>query len=250
MKRFTYEFTTALDFTAPVVNHYVVLRCLPMADPVQRVLRSGVTTSPAFPLYCGTDGFGNRLLSGSCRGPHGHFSYRGAGRVLLDLAAEPRCQAHPMYRHPGLLTRPDQGLREFASQLPGDPEELAAAVYRHFQYVPGATAVSTTAAESFALGKGVCQDYAQVLLALCRLKGIPARYCMGITEGQGVTHAWVEAHVGERWIGLDPTRDCRADERYLRFAVGRDAQDCPVDRGVFQGNTSQLQTVFAAMNQE
>lgn len=251
MKRYHYEFTTTLDFTSPVMRHYVVLRCLPESTPAQRAVRCGVTTNPSFPLYCSKDGFGNRLLSGSYAPAHDHFAYRAAGIVENDCTQIPRSQAHPMYRHPGLLTKPDEALLDFAAaQNTADPEELAAAVHSHFQYTPGVTGAATTAAESFRLGKGVCQDYAQTLLALCRLKGLPARYCMGITEGEGVTHAWVEVHQNGQWLGLDPTRACRVDETYLRFAVGRDAQDCPVDRGTFQGVTGQTETVFASMQLE
>lgn len=156
-----------------------------------------------------------------------------------------------MYRHGGLLTQPNDELREFAASIAScDPERLAAAVADHFAYRSGVTGMHTTAAESFRRGEGVCQDYAQVLAVLCHLKGVPARYCMGITEGTGVTHAWTELHHQGKWLGIDPTRGCLADESYLRFSVGRDAQDCPVERGSFLGHAVQKQHIFASMAEE
>ena len=81
----------------------------------------------------------------------------------------------------------------------GDPEETAericAAVFAAITYQYGVTSVTTTAAEALAAGRGVCQDFAHVMLALCHLLGLPARYVSGHLLGQGGTHAWVEVIV-------------------------------------------------------
>ena len=66
----------------------------------------------------------------------------------------------------------------------------------------------------------MCQDYAHVFIALARLAGWHARYCMGLTVGEGATHAWAEIYYEGAWHGFDPTRDCRTDASYLRFATG------------------------------
>lgn len=60
----------------------------------------------------------------------------------------------------------------------------------------------------------------------------------------GATHAWAEIYYEGAWHGFDPTRDCRTDASYLRFATGRDAADCPVEQGTFYGLADQTQTVF------
>lgn len=251
MRRFTYEFSAKLDFSAPVREQYVVLRCLPFPCETQKMLSGSITVCPWCPMCYAEDGFGNKLMSGSFRTPHDSFSYIETAEVVIDHSKRLDEKPHPMYSHAGLLTAPGAELREFARTLDtADPERLALAVHEHFQYVPGSTDMRTTAAESFRRGEGVCQDYSHVLAALCRLKGLPARYCMGITEGTGVTHAWTEVHVKGAWIGLDSTRNCRADESYLLFAVGRDAQDCPVERGSFIGLASQTQTVRAIMTEK
>lgn len=67
---------------------------------------------------------------------------------------------------------------------------------------------------------------------------------MGLTVGEGATHAWAEIYYEGAWYGFDPTRDCRTDASYLRFATGRDAADCPVEQGTFYGLADQTQTVF------
>lgn len=251
MKRFTYEFTASIDFSQPITEQYVVLRCLPYPDEVQKMLSGSISIEPWCPMCYSTDGFGNTVMSGSFRSLHRRFSYQETATVLVDLSKRQETTPHPMYRHGGLLTQPNDQMRDFAASIQSrDPEALAAAVHNHFTYRPGMTEMNTTAAESFRIGEGVCQDYAQVLAVLCRLKGIPARYCMGITEGIGVTHAWTEVHHHGKWLGIDPTRGCLVDETYLRFAVGRDAQDCPVERGSFLGQALQKQHIFASMAEE
>jgi transglutaminase-like putative cysteine protease len=150
-----------------------------------------------------------------------------------------------VYRLPSALTRPDPGLRAAAAELQGCGETrrgLAAAVnawvYEHMSYGFDQTGVHTTAGEALAAGKGVCQDYAHVMLALCRLLEIPARYVSGHLVGEGGTHAWVEVLLRGRGRSVevqawDPTHDRRADLRYLTVAVGRDYRDVAPVSGTY-----------------
>jgi transglutaminase-like putative cysteine protease len=105
-------------------------------------------------------------------------------------------------------------------------------------YAHDVTTVSTTAAEAFSLGSGVCQDYAHVMLALCRLCGLPARYVSGHLLGEGGTHAWVEVLFGgEAGVvahALDPTHGVDAGPRHLTVAVGRDYGDVAPTSGTFR----------------
>ena len=116
------------------------------------------------------------------------------------------------------------------------------AVATELVYEPGATDVQTRADEVLALGRGVCQDFAHVLLAACRCVGIPARYVSGYLydpklEGDNAaSHAWVDVwDEGRGWIALDPTHDREQTEAYVRVAVGRDYGDVPPTRGVYKG---------------
>ena len=139
-------------------------------------------------------------------------------------------------------------------ELPPDPAErawaLALAVQARMTYLPGVTSVRTTAAEAFAAGQGVCQDFAHVYLALARKAGLAARYVNGLPEGEGASHAWCEVWLDGIWTGIDPTRGRWTGEDYLRFSVGRDFGDCPMERGVFLGLTTQSQTVFMRVRQQ
>ena len=122
-------------------------------------------------------------------------------------------------------------------------------LHERLQYVPGSTGVRTTAAEAWQKRTGVCQDYAHILIALCRLDGIPARYAAGLMLGEGASHAWTEVYTDGRWTGLDPTNDCMVTDDYIRIACGRDYGDCAVDRGIFRGNALQTQNVYVKVEE-
>ena len=125
------------------------------------------------------------------------------------------------------------------------PSKLAEAilhqVHTTLRYEPGRTHVGITAAEAMALGSGVSQDYAHVMLSLCRLGGLPARYVSGLLAGDTHMHAWVEVLLpgtGSNppiWVGYDPTHRRRCDERYITIAVGRDYQDIAPTSGYYEG---------------
>jgi len=115
-------------------------------------------------------------------------------------------------------------------------------VHTTLRYEPGRTHVGTTASEAMALGSGVSQDYVHVMLSLCRLIGLPARYVSGLLSGETHMHAWVEVLLpgtGRKpplWVGYDPTHLRRCNERYVTIAVGRDYQDVAPTSGYYEGN--------------
>ena len=75
--------------------------------------------------------------------------------------------------------------------------------------------METTAAEVLERKEGVCQDFAHLMIALCRQRGIPARYVNGFLVGEGETHAWVEIFDGYNWLGFDPTHNCRISDGFI-----------------------------------
>jgi transglutaminase-like putative cysteine protease len=107
-------------------------------------------------------------------------------------------------------------------------------------YRAGVTGVRTTAAEALALGVGVCQDYAHLMLAICRACGLPSRYVSGHLLGQGGTHAWVEVVLPTRdgtgdaiaWA-FDPTHASRGGLGYVTIAVGGDYSDVAPTSGTY-----------------
>jgi len=151
------------------------------------------------------------------------------------------------------LTRADAHLAEAAGELvaacsPGGPpgamemaERACAWSHRALTYAYGVTGVRTSAAEAAAGGRGVCQDYAHVMLAVCRAAGLPARYVSGHLVGEGGSHAWVEVIVADaarpgraEAVAFDPTHDRRAGAGYLTVAVGRDYGDVAPTSGTFE----------------
>ncbi len=122
-------------------------------------------------------------------------------------------------------------------------------LHADFAYRKAATDVTTTAEQALERGGGVCQDYAQIFLALLRLAGIPARYVTGILEGEGQSHAWVEIALGGYWYGLDPTNDCAVAYAHVKIGSGRDFADCRISQGVFFGAARQKLSVEALVQE-
>lgn len=125
-------------------------------------------------------------------------------------------------------------------------------IHRDFAYKPGSTQVHTTMAEVLRAKHGVCQDFAHVMLGICRALKIPARYVSGYLyngpvdqlRGAQASHAWVEVFLPNLgWRGLDPTNAGQPDERYVKIAVGRDYADVSPVRGTYNGTAQRKMTV-------
>jgi transglutaminase-like putative cysteine protease len=160
----------------------------------------------------------------------------GPAPILLDHVSR--------YLPPTRLTsrHPSGGFSTLVGAAHGaDPAHICGLVHRALRYEPGVTGVRTTASEALAAGAGVCQDFAHVMLAVCRAVGLPARYVSGHLAGEGASHAWVEtlrpvAVAGRTRFAVeawDPTHDRPTDERYLTVATGRDYDDVAPMSGTF-----------------
>ena len=148
---------------------------------------------------------------------------------------------------PSRLTAADDRIQLAAEELASSAEwglpladRINDWVYQSMTYRYGITGVRTTAAEALALGAGVCQDYAHVMLALCRVCGLPARYVSGHLLGQGGTHAWVEVVLPTRdgtgdavASAFDPTHASRGGLGYVTIAVGADYSDVAPTSGSY-----------------
>jgi transglutaminase-like putative cysteine protease len=160
--------------------------------------------------------------------------------VLLPAAA----LTDPRLLRPTPLTAADAAIRTHAARMAG-PDNLATAqrfcayVHEAINFESGVTSVATTAAEALASGRGVCQDTAHVMIALCRAAGLPARYVSGHLVGEGATHAWVEVIVadpaGARAVAFDPSTGGRVGRDYLTVATGRDYADVAPTSGTYFG---------------
>ena len=184
-----------------------------------------------------------------------HFRYRRG--AIYDPAAEflfaspyvPRHQNFMDYASPSFT--PDRPLLEAA-------RNLMTRIYTDFTYETEVTEVNTPALESLALRKGVCQDFAHIMVACLRTMGLPARYVSGylLTEpppgrprlvGADASHAWVSVYVppaqefADSWSGwcdFDPTNNRGPGEDYVTLAMGRDYSDVSPIRGVIHGGAN------------
>lgn len=131
-------------------------------------------------------------------------------------------------------------------------------IYNNYAYAPHTTNVHTHMEEVLQLRTGVCQDFAHVMIGLCRCLRIPARYvsgyifsggAVGDVRGAQASHAWCEVFVpGLGWRGLDPTHNLIVDAHHIKVATGRDYADVPPLRGTYKGAQQKHMDVAVAVN--
>ena len=122
--------------------------------------------------------------------------------------------------------------------------QLVAFIDSQFAYEQGVTTAATPITEVLQHRRGVCQDFAHVMVGLSRALGIPARYVSGFIHplgeryrGYTQTHGWCELYFPSiGWIGFDPTNKCMISDHFVRVAVGRDYRDVPPNRGMYKGD--------------
>lgn len=257
MLRFQYSYQVVTTFSNEIRAHALKLRCQPAENAMQRVEEENLVLSPYLHVNYGIDAFGNRIVYGGTDMPHSTLEYSSTGIVAQREYCIPDPEPAPFYRMPSRLTLPSADIAmmridgvEDLTLSPYDRALLVGrAVNRALEYSPNSTTLQTTAAEALAIGKGVCQDFAHLMITLCRLHGIPARYANGFIIGVGVTHAWVEVYDGRAWRGIDPTHDTFICSGYIKLAHGRDALDCTVDRGTFTGLAEQRTEIKVTVKQ-
>lgn len=253
MNRLEFLYRMESEFEHAITHHDFSLKCIPRSDSRQHILSQKIVIKPETNLSEITDSFGNKVIYGQIKEPHHNFlaEIRGVAEIQDNPDQDFSQRAHPMYSYPSPLTIPGKHILAFYQQIQpvkvmSDYEKtrhFMKCLFEIFTYEPGSTTISTTAEAAMLHRKGVCQDYAHILLSLCRLGGIAARYVVGIMLGEGYSHAWVEIFSGGLWYGFDPTNNLEVDENYIKISHGRDFSDCIVNRGVFRGGGGQSMTV-------
>lgn len=244
--------TTTFTYDSAVSEAYMEMRLRPLDAGGQRCESFRLTTDPAGEARGYADRFGNHVRHFDTLAPHDRLLVTARSEVeTREGYAEPDRELSLLdaydYRQPTAYTPQTGSIRSFAlaAAVEGDPLATAEAVCRNVHgalaYTPGSTTVRTTADEALGAARGVCQDFAHVMIAACRALGLPARYVSGymLAPQRGTasaSHAWVDVFVpGPGWISLDPTHDGRQTDHYVRLAVGRDYSDVPPTRGVYKG---------------
>lgn len=262
---------TTYDYESKVTFARCVLRLTPPSSASQTVLRSGVTISPTPARSISRIGpFDEATLTVLIDTPHDELVIEARSRIDVHPSRDtlPFSMAWEAVRARGLScaslgstapasfmypTRRTPITREItdyarASFAPGREiveaaSELMTRIYRDFVYDGDATSVSTPAAEAFAKRRGVCQDFAHIMICGLKGLGLPAAYVSGYLrthrppgrprlEGADATHAWVSLWCGDDigWIGFDPTNAIIAAESHIILATGRDYADvAPID---------------------
>lgn len=260
MKELHFEYSMKLTFDTPVEKHRFTLKCVPQSTKRQEIVNLEMKIFPKEFLSTSKDSYGNHCIFGYSEKKHDHFSVEMKGIARTGLAPwEDAAEDHRigMFKFQTEHTMPGPSIRSFAEQfsfLPDTPALDKAVtymkgLYHNFQYVQGVTDISTTAEQAMSLGQGVCQDYSHILLSLCRMEKIPARYVVGMLMGEGLSHAWVEICSDGHWIALDPTNNLIVDDQHIKISTGKDYKDCTINQGLFVGQTNQSQEITVSVHE-
>lgn len=262
MKKLQFDYFMKIQYTVPATECHFTIKCMPYTTARQEISDLNITLMPDDGYSEDRDSFGNKQIYGQIPEPHSEFYFHITGNAVTGLSDYEQTESgelFPVFRYPhGMNCGGDhintyyQSLADSLSGL-SDYEKgvvLMHALYRDFTYEKNCTDMNTTAEEAWTLGKGVCQDYAHILIALCHLAKIPARYVTGMLIGEGYSHAWVEVYDSGRWYGLDPTNDLLVTDSHIRIGCGRDARDCMINRGVMLGGGAQTQTISVSVSEQ
>jgi transglutaminase-like putative cysteine protease len=283
--RFRISHETLYRYGSPASESVGELRVCPRDDASQVVANRTLALDPAVPVDAFTDYFGNTVECFSIPFRHRRLRVRMTADIVTRPAADPGAAAdlpvaaarrldprlcvdlYP-FRQATRAVPLGRVLHGLNAPVPQERVPLREAlpqlngwIYAHFSYQPGVTDVSTPLATVIRKRRGVCQDFAHLMLAILRSAGLAARYVSGYIEpvdptlqdgaeliGAAASHAWVEVRLPDgAWWGFDPTNNQCAGERHVKVAVGRDYHDVAPMRGTYKGAVNQKLHVIVSM---
>lgn len=271
--RYRLRHQTLYTYGAEVLHSHQLLHLVPRPSPYQQCLEHAIHVTPA-PDHRrdDVDAFGNPLARIELK--HRHRE--------LDVTSEMEIEVHPRpwpaaadslpwervatglayrglwpqsldacrFRHESPYVRVKGVFTEFAADcFPRGRPVLEAAcalmskLHRELRYAPGTTTIGTPVTEVLERRQGVCQDFAHLMIACLRSRGLAARYVSGyvrrLQRGDSASHAWVAVYAPPfGWVELDPTNDTRIGTDHIAIAWGRDFGDVSPLRGVILGGGS------------
>jgi len=252
---------TVYQYDNPARNLIQMLRLTPRDHDGQHVRSWRIEPTVDGRLSRREDGFGNIVHVFSADGPEEALAIRVVGEVETTethgvMRGTAEWLPDPFYLRESRFAVADEAIRTFAEDAAGGAKDrldqlhrLLAGVHQTVDYAPGPTGTATTAAEAFALRKGVGQDLAHVFIAAARHLEIPVRYVSGYcwrpdAPEQEAGHAWVEARVPDLgWVGFDPAHGIAVTDAHLRVTIGLDYLDAAPVRGSRTGGGTETMTV-------
>lgn len=269
MPTYRIKHITRYRYASPVIDSANQVMLFPIDDETQQVVKQEliITNQPSVEIF--TDYFGNKVGIFSIVKPHTELLIQSNIEVVtaehpplrdeLPAATQWNDMATMRNEYPYMEflqgTTPLEELSQVVhAAMKDQPTPFALAqlsstfIYSNFEYKKGITSIETRVEEIWQLKAGVCQDFANILLVMLRLAGIPARYVSGYIcpkdqelRGEGATHAWVEAFIPAfGWLGLDPTNNCLTDDRHVKLAIGRNFSDCTPVKGTYKGSSEHI----------
>ena len=265
MKR-TITHTTSYIYDAPVSYGLQQVRLCPVNTTQQKVIDWSVDVEGGKKELSFTDHHQNHtiLLQSDPGQQEVKVTARGVVETLDDMGVLGRAHGTaPLwyFQQHTPRTQPGKEIRKLAKPLRGsddvlgDLHRLSSAILAMVPYKIGETEAWTTAEDALNAQAGVCQDHAQIFIAVAREAGVPARYVSGYLMmndriEQDATHAWAEAHVdGLGWVGFDVSNGISPDARYVRIATGRDSRDAAPITGVRLGRAQESMIVALQVQQ-
>jgi transglutaminase-like putative cysteine protease len=282
--RYQVNHTTIFDYAEPVSGCHNLLHLRPREAPRQTCLAQKLTISPEpRGLQNRSDYYGNPIVLFTIQEPHRRLSVTAEHRFEIRPAPEVDVEGSTPWeearetlrtdRSPAILDAyrfvftsqyipRNQALADYAapSLPPGRPVlagalDLTRRIHREFRYDNKATTLSTPLHQVLAERRGVCQDFAHLLIGCLRSLGLAARYVSGylLTHpapgqprlvGADASHAWVSVFCPRLgWVDFDPTNDMIPSDQHITLAWGRDFDDVSPVKGVILGGGSHRMTV-------
>ncbi len=265
---------TTYQYRDRVAVSHNLMHLGPLDLPYQRILGHQLTIAPEPTVFHKSrDWFGNHVATVTVQSAHRELVVTASSTIERDRPEAPTPELTPPWEtvaaevangdaellsvvefaYPSPLVPADAAFRAYAESafVPGRPVldaamELMSKIFREFTFDSKATSVTTPVQDALAAKRGVCQDFALVLIGGLRAMGIPARYVSGYLEtipppgrprlvGADASHAWAQVWTGADWGDLDTTNDVLPGERHLTVAFGRDFADVSPLRGMILG---------------
>jgi transglutaminase-like putative cysteine protease len=277
---------TQYHYAAPVRESVMELWLQPQKSARQRLISFDLELDPTAKLFSYVDAFGNAVYHFDQPQPHERLTILSKAAVetdpglelpeALDMGEWDRLRSEFVrgewfdFLHPHGFAESTPMLEAFirTHALDGahlrDPltavRRLSATLYDALGYDKSVTDADSPIDHALEAGRGVCQDFAHIMIAVCRAWGVPARYVSGYLytdrahatdrSDPDATHAWVEVFLPSlRWVGFDPTNNVATGERHVVAAVGRDYGDVPPSRGIYKGEADSELVVAVSVRQ-